>query len=128
MSKQQLKVGDRIEVTGTRLFMNRMLHKKGTITDMEDDEVIVLFDNNEQDNGYASEVRKITTRKPKMNYIVIWHEDEDPCEFFATIEEAKEKAAKLIKNEDGNDAHNIRIIKIESMWEVQQDIKITKVQ
>lgn len=84
----------------------------------------VEFDDGDTDEGQLVELEKTSKRAKRMNFIVIW--DEDPCEFFATIEEAKEKAMELLKDEDGNDPHNIRIVEIKSLWTVEPEVKITK--
>ena len=122
------KVGDRIQVVNTRhCFCDEFLNHKGTITSIQDEErAYVRFDNGETDNGNFSEMKHITGKAQRMNFIVIWDEEEDPCEFFPTLDQAKAKVMELIKDEDGNNPHNIRIVEIKSLWTVEPEVKLNK--
>jgi hypothetical protein len=126
-SYKEIKVGSRIQVIKTdECFCDESLGKKGTVTFTEEDGIEVDFDDGSSDNGVISEVKLITTKKERMNFIVIWDEEEDPCQLFPTFKEAKAKVKELIKDEEDNKPHNIRIIEIKSLWTVEPEVKIIK--
>lgn len=140
----KIKVGDKVQVINKEIdnnidqFAEDYADKIGTVTrvyteegyndneeEIEADMAEVDFGNGNNDYGQIEELKKLPAnyRVPKMQFIVIWDEDEDPCEFFATLEKAKTKAIELAKDED---VSNIRIVEIKSLWTVEPEVKLIK--